>query len=106
MSAALLLGNGGPLEKDCVLTNFWRKINLDVLQTAHKFLKIITDESCQKKKIISYKGRLTSDGSRIFPRWGRQVGVILQLFAENCMKMKEFGPPGGHASLPPPTRQC
>ena len=24
-----------------------------------------------------------------------QVGVILQIFAENCMEMKEFGPRGG-----------
>ena len=29
--------------------------------------------------------------------------IIFQFFAENCMKMKEFGPPGGgHASLAPP----
>ena len=29
--------------------------------------------------------------------------IIFQFFAENCMKMKEFGPPGGgRASLAPP----
>ena len=29
--------------------------------------------------------------------------IIFQFFAENCMKMKEFGPPGGGgASLAPP----
>ena len=35
-----------------------------------------------------------SGGSRIFLTWGRQLPncVILQFFfAENCMKMKEFG---------------
>ena len=31
--------------------------------------------------------------SKIF-KYLSQVGVILQYFAENCMKMKEFGPPG------------
>ena len=28
--------------------------------------------------------------------------IIFQFFAENCMKMKEFGPQGGRASLAPP----
>ena len=28
--------------------------------------------------------------------------IIFQFFAENCIKMKEFGPQGGHASLAPP----
>ena len=34
--------------------------------------------------------------------------IIFQFFAKNCMKMKEFGPPGGgRASLAPPwIRQC
>ena len=31
-----------------------------------------------------------------------KMGLFFQLFAENCMKMKEFGPPGGGASLAPP----
>ena len=29
-----------------------------------------------------------------------QIGIILQFFAENCMKMKEFGPPGEGARVP------
>ena len=40
----------------------------------------------------------TSGGSRIFPRGGAPTpksAIIFQFFAENCMKMKEFGPPGG-----------
>ena len=29
--------------------------------------------------------------------------IIFQFFAENCMKMKEFGPPGGpRVPAPPP----
>ena len=39
-----------------------------------------------------------SGGSRIFPRGGRQLPkwvCLFIIFAENCMKMKEFGPPGG-----------
>ena len=31
-----------------------------------------------------------------------KIAIIFHIFAENCMKMKEFGPPGGHASLAPP----
>ena len=38
-----------------------------------------------------------------FPQGGAQtpkIAIIFQIFAENCMKMKEFGPRG--ASLAPP----
>ena len=41
---------------------------------------------------------LHSGGSRIFPRGVRQLPkmlLFLNFFAENCMKMKEFGPPWG-----------
>ena len=44
-----------------------------------------------------------SGGSRISPRRGRQLPrggrqhMILPIFPENCMKLKEFGPPGGGA---------
>ena len=34
-----------------------------------------------------------------------KIAIIFQMFAENCMKMKEFGPPGGRvpgAPLDPP----
>ena len=41
-----------------------------------------------------------------FPQGGAPTpksAIIFQFFAENCMKMKEFGPPGGgRASLAPP----
>ena len=39
-----------------------------------------------------------------FPQRGAptsKIAIIFQIFAENCMKMKKFGPPGG-ASLAPP----
>ena len=38
----------------------------------------------------------TSGGSRIFPRGAPtpKIAIIFQIFAENCMKMKEFGPGG------------
>ena len=35
------------------------------------------------------------------PRGGRQP-MIFSIFAENCMKMKKFWPPGGRASPAPP----
>ena len=45
---------------------------------------------------------LISGGPRIFPRGcaNSQIRIILQFFAENCVKMKEFGPPGD-VLLPP-----
>ena len=35
-----------------------------------------------------------------FPQGGAptpKIAIIYQIFAKNCMKMKEFGPPGGGA---------
>ena len=46
-----------------------------------------------------------SGGSRIFPRGVRQLPKVLLFFnfvPENCMKMKEFGPPGGRVPGVPP----
>ena len=39
-----------------------------------------------------------------FPQEGGptpKIAIIFQIFAENCMKMKEFGPPGGASLVPP-----
>ena len=49
---------------------------------------------------------ISSGGSRIFPRGGREPsrgGVNTPNFPENCMKSKEFGRPGGgvRPSRPP-----
>ena len=40
----------------------------------------------------------SSGGSRIFPGGGAptpKIAIIFHIFAKNCTKMKEFGPPGG-----------
>ena len=40
-----------------------------------------------------------------FSRGGAPItkfGLFFKFFAEDCMKMKEFGPPGGDESLAPP----
>ena len=29
-----------------------------------------------------------------------KIAIIFHIFAENCMKMKEFGPPGGGGARP------
>ena len=39
-----------------------------------------------------------------FPQGGAPTAksaIIFQIFAENCMKMKEFGPPGGGGARVP-----
>ena len=46
-----------------------------------------------------------------FPQWGAptpKIVIIFQIFAKNCMKMKEFGPPGGARvpGTPPWICQC
>ena len=46
-----------------------------------------------------------------FPQGGAptpKIAIIFHIFAENCMKMKEFGPPGGARvpGAPPWIRQC
>ena len=46
-----------------------------------------------------------------FPQGGAptpKIAIIFQNFAKNCMKMKEFGPPGGARvpGAPPWIRQC
>ena len=38
-----------------------------------------------------------------FPQGGAptpKIAIIFQIFAKNCMKMKEFGPPGGGGARP------
>ena len=47
--------------------------------------------------ILTDKKVVGSGGSRIFLGGGAptpKVGVLAYFFAENCMKIKEFGPPG------------
>ena len=44
-----------------------------------------------------------------FPQGGAptpKIAIIFQIFAKNCMKMKEFGPPGGARPWRPPLRSA
>ena len=46
-----------------------------------------------EKSYTPYKWRIQD-----FPQGGAptaKIAIIFQIFAKNCMKMKEFGPPGG-----------
>ena len=49
---------------------------------------------------ISGASRISMMGCANFR--GRCVNLFGKSFVENCMKMKEIGPRGGHASLAPP----
>ena len=54
---------------------------------------------------IGNNANTRSGGSRISPRRGRQLPgghqhTILPNFPKNCMKLKEFGPPGGILRAP------
>ena len=61
-----------------------------------------------ERKVSFGSSFVFSGGSRISPRRGRQLPrggrqhTIFPYFPKNCMKLKEFGPPGGCASLEPP----
>ena len=71
-----------------------------------------------KKKIDQLRSTIfmifyisSSGGSRISPRKGRQLSggcqhTIFPNFPKNCMKWKEFGPPGGRASKILPCRSA
>ena len=51
---------------------------------------------------IQFQASVADQG---FSSWGMptpRVGLFFKLVAENCMKVKEFGPPEGRASLAPP----
>ena len=69
------------------------------------WLFIIVAFQCRYVSIIIYIiiRSMTSGGSRISPRRGRQLPKVLLFyifFAKNCMKMKESGPPGGVPCAP------
>ena len=85
------------------------------------FLYEIVSRNCQRilSQILTRKtkrGKLLREMLSIFiphqwriqdfPQGGAptpKIAIIFHIFAENCMKMKEFGPPGGgRASLAPP----
>ena len=57
-------------------------------------------EFCQSEKVgtVSVADPGFSPGGAPTPK----SAIIFQFFAKNCMKMKEFGPQGGRASLAPP----
>ena len=61
----------------------------------------IPQRTCTFKVSHCLKVHNASGGSRISPRGGGaptpKIAIIFHIFAENCMKMKEFGPPGGGA---------
>ena len=70
------------------------------------FFKEIENKAYFEKNWYNESGNWThlrvSDQWRIqdFPQGGAptpKIAIIFQIFAENCMKMKEFGPPGGGA---------
>ena len=72
--------------------------NIDKGHTQMEYPFVHIPELCSKNQ------------SRIqdFPQGGAptpKIAIIFQSFAENCMKMKEFGPLGG-ASLAPPLRSA
>ena len=73
----------------------------DILHQAGEFGRYQIIFHCLVGLVGNPSGKENSGGCRIFLR-GRQLSkwlyksIILQFcFAENCMKMKEFGPQGG-----------
>ena len=81
-------------------TSVFINLNTGYVMIDHQIsLCLISQTSCRQINITC------SGGSRIFPRGGCEPsrgGVNTPNFPENCMKSKEFGRPGGRASLTPP----
>ena len=66
------------------------------LRSQHAFLKLFSNRWRRHKSERKYQQWRIQD----FPQGGAptpKIAIIFQIFAENCMKMKEFGPPGGGA---------
>ena len=67
---------------------------------SHRGESTISQKWCaprRGRRVIDIGGKirmLSSGGSRIFPRWGRQH-TTLPKFPWNCIKLKEFGSPRG-----------
>ena len=64
---------------------------MSLIGVFHKLSTIQESQFCQF--CFSYQWRI-----RDFPQGGAPTpknAIIFHFFAENCMKMKEFGPPGG-----------
>ena len=84
------------------------KLRLRAFQPYHQYY--ICQYSRYKTRISNAFNAVADPGFS----WGGaptpKMGLFFQLFAENCMKMKEFGPPGGGARpwRPPldPPMQC
>ena len=92
----------GPHEMD---SQYLAYLSKQVIDTAVEFFRLL--DECKIKlgvKLVplSLMWKI-SGGSRISPRRGRQLPrggrqhTILPNFPKNCMKLKEFGPPGGGA---------
>ena len=80
-----------------MLHNFHSEYTLnkyDILKANGAFCKIsATLRLVLDKTFICNQWRIQD-----FPQGGGptpKIAIIFQIFAENCMKMKEFGPPGG-----------
>ena len=74
-----------------------------------KFLKRSTPDAHPDDWVWNIRNRAVADpgfspGGAPTPK----IAIIFHIFAENCMKMKEFGPPGGARvpGAPPWIHQC
>ena len=65
----------------------------------------VNRSSCERFTKVSAGSRISPRRGHKLPRGERQH-TILPYFPENCMKLKEFGPQGGLASLAPPLRSA
>ena len=70
-----------------------------VAEALHKMINILTKIDEFDIEPVADPG-FSPGGGAPTPK----IAIIFHIFAENCMKMKEFGPPGGggRASLAPP----
>ena len=90
----------------------WQSTKLEWLQkipTSGNSYILISSSKNKFFTTMSGKASIHSGRSRIFLSGVHQLPKVLLFcifFTENCMKMKEFGPPGGHASLASPLRSA
>ena len=88
-------------------TNRWCNFRSHLLRTSSPYVVPVVSVGPKQQMLYILTAHVVNIQWRIqdFPQDGEptpKIAIIFQIFAENCVKMKEFGPPGGRASLAAP----
>ena len=78
----------------------WIQARYDIKCIMGFYIALCTVQTTQGQVTIVFQWRISSRRGRQLPGGGRQH-TNLPNFPKNCMKLKEFGPPGGRSPCSP-----